>query len=1067
MQIKSIAHCADIHIRKLHRFVEYREVFNRFYKQLAELKPDLIYIGGDIVHGKLDTSPEETRLVADFFLNLADVAKTIVIPGNHDTNLNNKSREDVLSPIIDLIKQINPNIEYWKQSGKYSIGNVDFGVLSIFDVDKEGVQIKTGLPDPKTMTGDHKIALFHGTVGNYEVDNGLIMSDDKIKVRDFDGYDIVMLGDIHKRQSLNEQGTIVYPGSLIQQNFSEDPSHGFVLWDLEKRQAEYHQVKNSYGYKTITVENGTIQNTMNFVPAKGHIRIRHTNTSVEQIKDIKLSLHKNYPYIKSIKTEKTDLQPTANVDRKVFIGDVRDVQYQEKLLREHLAANQISTEQTDRLVEINKFTNDSPDIVKADIARNINWKLKSLRFDNMFSYGENNFVNFENMDGVVGLVAPNHSGKSALIDSLAYAIFDMCSRTTRAVDVLNRRKKTFKITINLDVDGNDYYIERVGKYRKRVSKKHNKVTELCPVSVKFYMKDSGEIVDLTGAARKNTQYGAGTNENIKSLLGTFDDFCLTAMSLQSNGTNFIEKRQHERKTILSQFLDIGIFDQLHDIARKDVSEDRIMLKRLQDDKLYETLVHLDSKIQDITDNLDSTSKQHQNIQDSLNDNETKKIELLKRMYRIDDAIEDITQLETTLNSSTVDLKALMSELEDDLDYKENLRPLYNRYNDKLSSINEQDLTQNLTEYTKLYDEYTSLKTEQSILNNKKTTLLEKQTLLESYKYDPNCEYCITNGERQISEKQNTDTNLSEVKEQLDLIEVKTTKLNNIDNDLKAIQKENTKYNLLLEEINQIKQDSFKLANRITDKQGKITLLQTTISNTKNLIKQYNKNAKKIEKNKQLTDEIVQLDESILKLSTDLDSYNTNISTISKELHRLEIERETTNAAIKNMVSLEQKINDYELYLASISRDGIPFNLISTTIAAVEQEINDVLDNMMVGFVIKLEMDDSKNIMAKIQYNQESWPLELCSGMEKFVSSLAIRIGLINISTLPRPNFIIVDEGFGTLDSENIGNMKGAFEYLKTQFDFVLIVTHLDTIKDYMDYLIPIEVDNGYSKVYLN
>ena len=105
MQIKSIAHCADIHIRKLHRFVEYREVFNRFYKQLDELKPDLIYIAGDVVHGKLDTSPEETRLVADFFLNLADIAKTIVIPGNHDTNLNNKSREDVLSPIIDLIKQ--------------------------------------------------------------------------------------------------------------------------------------------------------------------------------------------------------------------------------------------------------------------------------------------------------------------------------------------------------------------------------------------------------------------------------------------------------------------------------------------------------------------------------------------------------------------------------------------------------------------------------------------------------------------------------------------------------------------------------------------------------------------------------------------------------------------------------------------------------------------------------------------------------------------------------------------------------------------------------------------------
>ena len=89
-KIKKIAHLADIHIRKLHRFVEYRDVFSRLYKKLEELKPDLIYIGGDVVHGKLDTSPEETRMVADFFLALCDIAPTIIIPGNHDCNLNNK-----------------------------------------------------------------------------------------------------------------------------------------------------------------------------------------------------------------------------------------------------------------------------------------------------------------------------------------------------------------------------------------------------------------------------------------------------------------------------------------------------------------------------------------------------------------------------------------------------------------------------------------------------------------------------------------------------------------------------------------------------------------------------------------------------------------------------------------------------------------------------------------------------------------------------------------------------------------------------------------------------------------
>ena len=94
--IKTIAHLADIHIRKLHRFVEYRQVFKQLYKQLKEVKPDLIYIGGDIVHGKLDTSPEEVRMVANSFLSLCKIAPTIVIPGNPDCNLNNKSREDTL-----------------------------------------------------------------------------------------------------------------------------------------------------------------------------------------------------------------------------------------------------------------------------------------------------------------------------------------------------------------------------------------------------------------------------------------------------------------------------------------------------------------------------------------------------------------------------------------------------------------------------------------------------------------------------------------------------------------------------------------------------------------------------------------------------------------------------------------------------------------------------------------------------------------------------------------------------------------------------------------------------------
>jgi DNA repair exonuclease SbcCD ATPase subunit len=85
-------------------------------------------------------------------------------------------------------------------------------------------------------------------------------------------------------------------------------------------------------------------------------------------------------------------------------------------------------------------------------------------------------------------------------------------------------------------------------------------------------------------------------------------------------------------------------------------------------------------------------------------------------------------------------------------------------------------------------------------------------------------------------------------------------------------------------------------------------------------------------------------------------------------------------------------------------------------------------------------------------------------MEKFISSLAIRTALISISTLPRPNFIAIDEGFGALDKNNLGAMALLFDYLKTQFKFLMIVSHIDSMRDIVDSIIEIHKTNGKSSV---
>jgi len=1065
--VKTIAHLADIHIRKLHRFVEYRQVFKNLYKQLKDLKPDAIYIGGDVVHGKLDTSPEEVRMVANFFLELCKIAPTIIIPGNHDCNLNNKSREDTLSPIIDLVKKITPNLHYWKQSGVYTLDNVDFGVMSIFDIDKEGKQLTTGLPNPKDM-GDNKIALFHGGVDKHFYDNGFQVEDDRVKVDTFQGYDMVMLGDIHKRQFLDVDERVAYPGSLIQQNYSEEPSHGFLLWDVEKRKAEYHQVENDYGYKILQVVDGVIQNKMNFIPPKGSIKIKYTNTTLEQIKDIQMDVRKKYPKLKDVVTERQDnISIGGDRENKLDIGDVRDINYQNELIEDFLKRNVegIHEETIKRVQKINDMTNNSPEIYDGDITRNVDWKIKSFEFDNMFCYGKGNKIDFTKLDGTVGVVAPNHSGKSAIMDAIAYTIYDVCSRTNRALDVMNKKKTTFRAKLNLEINGMDYWIERDATY-KRVNHKNGKVSHQCPVKVKFYMIDEGgEEVDLSGAARFNSQYGGGTNEEIKKVLGTFDDFILTSLSLQTNGMNFLDKKQSERKKILSTFMDIEVFEQLETIAKSDSNEERVMLRQFQKKDSYKELGTINQRIIEMEKDEDELNTKDKSIGNKLTELESDKINLVRKLYKIDETY-DIEELKTLQQNLISEKQTIESQLKDDKEYKEQLRPMYMDYHKKLSEIDEEKIQEDYEKYKELKKDVRDYENALKLNESKTKSLNHHNADLMKFKYDENCEFCIKNGKEQIHEQDEIQNKIKELFDEHSNLTAHYKKSSYGLEKLGDAEERNREFKIFSEELNQIQHDAVKIGGKISTQESRLNHIESELTTLESNVKRYYELEEKIENNKRLNEQISNLTSKISKLQMDSISIDKDYKKVLSTLSVAKNQKQQIEDDIQNLVDIEQKILDYDLYLLALSKDGVPYELISKAIPSIEREINNVLENMNAGFHIELEMKD-KMIDAFICYGDDKWNLELSSGMERFVSSLAIRIGLINVSTLPRPNFIIVDEGFGALDSDNIANMQGAFQYLRTQFDFTMIITHLDTIKDYMDTLIPINVNNGLSKVVMN
>ena len=199
-QIDQIYHVSDVHIRNLIRHDEYKLVFNNLFDEIKKnTKNTLICVSGDIAHAKTDISPELINMMNYFFSSLADIAPTIVITGNHDCNLNNTTRLDTLSPILELMN--HPNLHYLKDTGVYTVNNIDFVVFSVFDVNTIDLSQLITYCNPNHI----KIALYHGLVNGATTDKGFSIDDFFINTQTFDGFDYAFLGDIHKLQVLQLQ----------------------------------------------------------------------------------------------------------------------------------------------------------------------------------------------------------------------------------------------------------------------------------------------------------------------------------------------------------------------------------------------------------------------------------------------------------------------------------------------------------------------------------------------------------------------------------------------------------------------------------------------------------------------------------------------------------------------------------------------------------------------------------------------------------------------------------------------------------------------------------------------
>ena len=194
--------------------------------------------------------------------------------------------------------------------------------------------------------------------------------------------------------------------------------------------------------------------------------------------------------------------------------------------------------------------------------------------------------------------------------------------------------------------------------------------------------------------------------------------------------------------------------------------------------------------------------------------------------------------------------------------------------------------------------------------------------------------------------------------------------------------------------------------------------------------------------------------------SDLDN---EVKSLYKKLGSLEQKVENLREQQSELIKLQEEYSAYDLYLKCMHSNGIAYDIIKSKLPVINEEISKFLINI-VDFGVFFE-DDGKRLNIHIEHpEQDSRPLEMGSGAEKTIAAMAIRLALLSVSNLPKGDVFILDEPGTALDEEDMEGFTRMLDMIKSHFKTVLLISHLETLKDCVDMQIIIEQKDGHAFV---
>ena len=755
------------------------------------------------------------------------------------------------------------------------------------------------------------------------------------------------------------------------------------------------------------------------------------NFTPEKIRRVKSYFQDKYK-TKNIQVITKSLTNTSDINLESLEASdsILDHQYQKKLMKDFIKENDLQTkwELVDRL---DNKVNVSIDKLNENKVRYNKWYIKKIEFSNFLSFGDDNVIDYTTLDGitVIESTPKNFGGKStSSVDLLMFLFFNSTTKTKTGSEIFNKFSDKDEVSVRgeITIDGDDYAIERKLSRKKSRSGEYTVTNKL-----EFYKKkEDGTVENLSGEQRRETE------SFISSAIGTEEDFLTTIVTTGNNLEQLIESKPTARGQILTKFMGLESLRNKEDIAKEMYNEwsrklvsNTYNITQLEIDNgdFKESIINSESEIKRLT------------VELSKFESDLKKLEK-KRDDTLSSKNNDVDR--DLINTNPVLLEREIN----------NLVGLKNA-----SQKNANDV--NVVEPSKYYDEddHSELIKEKNRLNSDliftQKDITNKEKLIKQFEEGSVCPTC----NRALEDVDHTDE-IEKIKKEIEDLKKTEQKLTK---DIEKKEKEELKYVTLKSEFDTYEKNKLRKARYELEVEQK----QLEIDSKQLKLDRYDDNKKKLEENQRIDAEIISIRTKIetangnIKVTTkSIENHNSNILLMKEKIR-------VNDELIVKIKSEEELLAVFKTYLTIYGKNGISKIIMKNMIPLINQELYRLLVDSC-HFILELNVND-KNEVEFIMIDTETRiikPLNAGSGYERTISSLALRSVLTKISSLPKPNIVVMDEVFGKIADENLEMVGEFFKKIKDYFEHIIVISHNPLIRNWSDNIVMIKKDSNISTI---